>query len=368
MPKRVYTPTESKIKQHGCDQVGGAYYGATLGTVVSTLSITGSNYTYYSANPLVSTNVNPTNGNQNYSYYLVSTSSYPSSYTATITNQSNEDVLVYALLVGGGGGGGVYKQLGGGGGGSGGLVTGSFTMQAGATYTINLGIGAGGGEFGTNKATSSSISANGTTIVSAGGGQNGFSINDTGDGWYYSNRGGNPGGISYNGSLFTASINSGSYGGGGGGRGGGGNYAASGGGGLCFPNNGTQSQPLTFADGFTSNFLFGGGGGGSSAGKGGGGGGMYGVANTTGYTGGSGSSANEGLGGGGGGGGGGTYLVSLPSFLRDGGIATTSNGGNGGFGGYGGGGGGAGAGNAGGTDGIAGTGGNGVVMIYFPNP
>ena len=375
MPKIVYSSTEMKIIQHGQHHKGGAYYGANLGRVVHHFEITGSGYNYYPYNPFVNS-TNPTG----YSYYLVSVPGYPSSYTASI--MSNKDIKVHTLIVGGGGGGGggyIYEGVlknqvgGGGGGGSGGLITGTFTMQANVPYTINLGIGGQGNGIspGTSQATSSSIYVNDYMIASAGGGSYGITANNS------SGAAGGVSGFVTNSNLFTTSVFSSTS------SGGGGVYNPSSGnvdaldggkGGLCFPNNGTQSKPLKFADGLTSNYLFGGGGGGGGApgGYGGGGGGMYGVANTTGYTGGEGFATVE-ITGGGGGGGGGTYKMTLSSSINDGGNGGSSSGGNGGNGGYGGGGGGGGGATRNNANptlgyGIAGNGGNGVVMIYFKTP
>ena len=354
MPRKVYSSTEMKIIQHGQHHLGGAYYGAILGKNVSDPTITGSNYKSYSYNPFVNSKKKT-----GYSYYLFYTNG-TSSYSGTI--KSNEDITVQTLLVGGGGTSDYNSGSTYGGGGAGGVIAGSFQMKANKIYTINVGLG---GVFDGSTSTSSSIvSPNGTIIVQAYGGDNGYNSGD----------GGSSGGTSYDSSfnvLYNYASTSASGGTSnnenGGNPGGGGAYGQPGNGGLCFPNNGTNNA-LVFADGLSSNILFGGGGGGGGGGYnnlpgGSGGGGIYGGKY---YNGGN----NQFSSGGGGGGGGFIDSLSFGPFNLGtfGGSGTSSTYAIGGSGGFGGGGGGGGYNSIISGGSVSGNGGNGVVMIYFKNP
>jgi len=110
---------------------------------------------------------------------LFSGTSYVHIFTATGTSYftaTSAIASVAYLIVAGGGSGGNFA---GGGGGAGGMITGTFSATAGATYTITVGAGGAGvgptgnaavqGKTGTN----SSITGTGISLIACGGGAGG---------------------------------------------------------------------------------------------------------------------------------------------------------------------------------------------------
>ena len=231
-------------------------------------------------------------------------------------------IASYLVVGGGGAGGGAGAgRAGGAGGGAGGLLTGSYTLAVGTTYSFVV----GGGGTGAND-----------TSGTAGSNSTGFGLTAIGGGY---------------GTGESVSANGGS----GGSGGGAGKTTYSGGSGTSGQGN----------NGGTSNGNAGGGGGGASAAgangtSSGGGTGAVGGAGTastiTGssvtYAGGGGSSCYNGTGGAGGAGGGGAGATSN----ANGTAGTTNTGGGGGGGG----------GTGGGPNTAGGNGGSGVVIISIP--
>jgi len=137
------------------------------------------------------------------------------------------------LCVGGGGGGGVSQQdgRGGGGGGGSGYVKATKTSLNGS-YTISIGAGGAGGRYedGEIVGAKSGGPTSFGTVVSAKGGEGGFSNNGSnsgGDGGSGGSGGGGGGGYSSSGYISGGDGGSGDWGGGGGGGAAGSNNSSS---------------------------------------------------------------------------------------------------------------------------------------------
>jgi len=161
-------------------------------------------------------------------YYATFTTSGSTTWTAPATCQSP---ITYWIVGGGGGGAGAYDQRGNGGGGGGAIITGTYAVVAGTTYTIVVGAGGAGGTGqgsffptqnppgihtdGENGTNSSFDSAGGGPVATGGGkGLIGAPARTGGTGGAVTTGGGGGGG--------------GGSGGGGGGAGGDGGAGASG--------------------------------------------------------------------------------------------------------------------------------------------
>ena len=76
------------------------------------------------------------------SYYLSFTTTGSTTWTAPATIRSP---ITYWIVGGGGGGGGAYDNSGGGGGGGGAVITGTYEVVGGKTYSVVVGAGGAGG-------------------------------------------------------------------------------------------------------------------------------------------------------------------------------------------------------------------------------
>jgi hypothetical protein len=218
-------------------------------------------------------------------FYVEFTTTGSTTWTAPATIQSP---ITYWIVGGGGGGGGAHDGGGAGGGGGGVVITGTYSVVAGTTYDIVVGVGGAGGTGVTGNVTpetdgtdgsDSSFNAGGGGPVAAGGG-GGFrsrALPQNGDGGAAASAG--SGGIGGNsGSTSRA-------GGGGGGASGSGTNgtvgtpgtAGTGGAGISFTipgyNGGNAQVYGEGGDGGTNRILAVGASGSANTGKGGGGGG-----------------------------------------------------------------------------------------------
>lgn len=224
------------------------------------------------------------------------------------------------LIIAGGGGGGAATGGRGGGGGAGGVLTGSYAMNVGTTYSFVVGGGGAGGSGALNSTSvgisGSNSTAFGLTAIGGGGGQGGDTVSTA-------QSGGSGGGAHYNGAPGSGTAGQGNSGGSGTtaanfGSGGGGGWGAVGGNGSG-SNGGNGGAGSTSSITGTSTTYAGGGGGQISSGTGGTGG-SGGGGNGGNPGGGSAGTANTGGGGGGRGdgtagwsGGSGVVIISVPT-------------------------------------------------------
>lgn len=151
---------------------------------------------YYQAVPLPISTVTTTIGpvvTLIYAYFLTSGSSTWAA-PATVTSP-----ITYWLVGGGGGGGGAYDFGIGGGGGGGSVVTGTYAVTRGTSYTVIVGAGGAGGTGNSGTSTETNGAAGIATSFNAGGG--GPSAFGGGGGYAARNF---PGGLSAGGAAATA--------------------------------------------------------------------------------------------------------------------------------------------------------------------
>ena len=160
--------------------------------------------------------------NYQYAYFLTAGST---TWTAPATCVSP---ITYWMVGGGGGGGGAFDQGGAGGGGGGSVVTGTYAVTPGQTYTIVVGAGGAGGQGDRTGSLTPNLPNNSSTEASgqAGGASQLDATNSgpqaPGGGIGYRSRYA-PSGTGVGGTQGTSSVSSvGGGGGGGGGAGGGG--------------------------------------------------------------------------------------------------------------------------------------------------
>jgi hypothetical protein len=180
MPRKIYSSTELQIMRDGQHLLGGSYYGSNLGKDVFN-KIGGSEY-----------------NTGDWTCVVFKASSTKSQYITFNTQINNINVLVVA---GGGAGssspGGPSPTQGGGGGGGGGIFySNSFPITIGKQFSINVGVG--GVNLNSPNGGISSVSLDGTNIITATAGAGGGSTQSGGGGGLgsstYSSTGGYPGG------------------------------------------------------------------------------------------------------------------------------------------------------------------------------
>ena len=188
MPRKIYSSTELQIMRDGQHLLGGSYHGSNLGKDVFN-KIGGSEYNTGDWTCVVFKA--PSTKSQK-------ASSTKSQYITFNTQINNINVLVVA---GGGAGrgspGGPTPTQGGGGGGGGGIFySNSFPIKIGKQYSINVGVG--GVNLGSPNGGISSVSLDGTNIITATAGEGGDSSLSGGGGGLgsstYSSTGGYSGG------------------------------------------------------------------------------------------------------------------------------------------------------------------------------
>ena len=165
--------------------------------------------------------------NVQYAYFLTEGST---TWTAPATCVSP---ITYWMVGGGGGGGGAFDQGGAGGGGGGSVVTGSYVITPGQTYTIIVGAGGAGGQ-GSHSGSLTATPPNNSTHETCGGAGGASQLDSTNSGPQAPGGGigdtsrYNPLGRGVGGTQGTSSVSSGGGGGGGGGGAGGGGGGAGG--------------------------------------------------------------------------------------------------------------------------------------------
>jgi len=200
----------------------------------------------------------------------------------------------YLIVAGGGSGGGAFNSDTGGGAGAGGFLTGTTTLNSGATYSFTVGAG-GAGVTGANGGNGSN--STGFSLTATGGGGGSYRGTTAGSG-------GSGGGTGTGGTAGSGTSGQGTAGGVGvagntGGGGGGGATSAGSNGSTNVGGNGGAGTASSITG---SSVTYAGGGGGagtSTAGSGGAGGGGAGAPGTGGNNSGTAGTANTGGGGGG---------------------------------------------------------------------
>lgn len=109
----------------------------------------------------------------------VTASSFSSCFICVSGSLTASLDVEYLLVAGGGGGGASFDAPGGAGGGAGGLLSGSFTLQTGSLYNVNIGLGGKGG-FNTSGSNGQSSSVFGLVAIGGGGGAAGNTFGSTG--------------------------------------------------------------------------------------------------------------------------------------------------------------------------------------------
>ena len=145
----------------------------------------------------------------------------------------NENLGAECLVLAGGGGGGAGDNgsSGGGGGGAGGILVGSYLLNSGTQYTVNVGGGGAGGTIGNAGVSGSNSFISGLNIATSTAIGGGFGGGGGGTASSVAGTGGSGGGNARTGAFglrFYSQGNSGGQGTGGGGAGGGGSASVGG--------------------------------------------------------------------------------------------------------------------------------------------